>query len=65
MISYRRDDSAAYAGRLCDRLSAVLGAHRAFMDVEEIQPRANFAQAIEQVLAQCSTVLMAPVEAQP
>jgi tetratricopeptide (TPR) repeat protein len=57
-ISYRRDDSAAYAGRLCDRLSAVLGAHRVFMDVEEIQPGQNFAQAIEQVLAQCSTVLV-------
>jgi tetratricopeptide (TPR) repeat protein len=28
------------------------------MDVEEIQPGENFAQAIEQVLAQCSTVLV-------
>lgn len=28
------------------------------MDVEEIQPGQNFAQAIEQVLAQCSTVLV-------
>src|SRR4029077_7240009 len=43
-ISYRRGDSAAYAGRLCDRLSAVLGVHRVFMDVEEIQPGENFAQ---------------------
>jgi hypothetical protein len=57
-ISYRRDDSAAYAGRLCDRLSVVLSAHRVFIDVEEIQPGENFAQAIEQVLAQCSTVLV-------
>jgi tetratricopeptide (TPR) repeat protein len=57
-ISYRRDDSAAYAGRLCDRLSAVLGAHRVFMDVQGIQPGENFAKAIEQVLAQCSTVLV-------
>jgi tetratricopeptide (TPR) repeat protein len=57
-VSYRRDDSAAYAGRLCDRLSALLGAHRVFMDVEEIQPGENFAQAIEQTLARCSTVLV-------
>ncbi|HKR86309.1 MAG TPA: toll/interleukin-1 receptor domain-containing protein, partial [Terriglobales bacterium] len=57
-ISYRRDDAAAYAGRICDRLSAVVGAHRVFMDVEEIQPGENFAQAIERVLAQCSTVLV-------
>ena len=35
-----RDDAAAYAGRLCDHLSAALGAHRVFMDVEEIQPAA-------------------------
>ena len=57
-ISYRRDDAAAYAGRLCDCLSAALGAHRVFMDVEGIQPGENFAQAIEKVLAQCSTVLV-------
>jgi tetratricopeptide (TPR) repeat protein len=57
-ISYRRDDSAAYAGRLCDRLSAVLGGHRVFMDVEEIQPGENFAQAIERVLERCSIVLV-------
>jgi tetratricopeptide (TPR) repeat protein len=57
-ISYRRDDSAAYAGRLCDHLSAVLGAHRVFMDEEDIQPGENFAQAIERVLTQCSTVLV-------
>ena len=28
------------------------------MDVEEIQPGQNFAQAIEQVLTRCSTVLV-------
>lgn len=57
-ISYRRDDSAAYAGRLYDRLSAVLGKHRVFMDVAGIQPGENFAHVIEQVLSQCSTVLV-------
>jgi hypothetical protein len=52
-ISYRRDDAAGHAGRLSDRLVARLGASRVFMDVQDIQPGQNFAQAIDQTLAQC------------
>ncbi len=57
-ISYRRDDSAAYAGRVCDHLKALIGARRVFMDVEAIQPGQNFAQAIEHTLGSCSHVLV-------
>ena len=37
-ISYRRDDSAGYAGRLYDRLTARFGGDRVFMDVEGSNP---------------------------
>jgi tetratricopeptide (TPR) repeat protein len=57
-ISYRRQDSAAYAGRLCDQLTAVFGENRVFMDVEDIPPGQNFAQTIEDKIANCSVVLV-------
>ncbi len=57
-ISYRRDDAAAYAGRLCDRMTALIGERRVFMDVEDILPGENFAQAIEKTLSSCSHVLV-------
>src|SRR6516165_8173784 len=38
-ISYRREDSAPYAGRLYDRLHAQFGAkHEVFMDIDTLQP---------------------------
>ena len=57
-INYRRDDAAAYAGRIADHLGALLGADRVFMDVEDIRPGQNFSEAIDNTLAQCSTVLV-------
>lgn len=57
-ISYRREDSAAYAGRISDHLSALFGADRVFMDVEDIAPGQNFAQTIDQTIASCSVVLV-------
>jgi tetratricopeptide (TPR) repeat protein len=39
-------------------MASLIGAHRVFMDVEGIQPGENFAQAIEQTLSGCSTVLV-------
>src|SRR5215510_12349085 len=56
-ISYRRDDASGHAGRLSGRLVARLGASRVFMDVQDIQPGQNFAQAIDRTLAQCDHVL--------
>ncbi|HEU0140971.1 MAG TPA: toll/interleukin-1 receptor domain-containing protein [Bryobacteraceae bacterium] len=56
-ISYRREDSAGYAGRLCDRLNAALGSDRVFMDVEDIQPGQDFAAAIGEKIAGCDIVL--------
>lgn len=57
-ISYRREDSAAYAGRLCDLLSSEFGEQRVFMDVEDIAPGQDFAATIDSTLAQCSSLLV-------
>ena len=50
-ISYRRDDSAASAGRLYDRLVNHFGRDRVFMDIEHIEPGEDFAEIIEKNLA--------------
>ena len=44
-ISYRRDDAAAHAGRLYDRLSQRFGFDCVFLDVDAILPGENFVQA--------------------
>jgi hypothetical protein len=56
-ISYRRDDAAPYAGRLCDRLSSAFGADRVFMDVEDIAPGTDFTQAIDQTVGKCDVLV--------
>jgi hypothetical protein len=56
-ISYRRDDAAAWAGRLCDHLSSSFGPDRVFMDVEDIPPGSDFTQAIENTVSQCDVLL--------
>ena len=57
-ISYRRDDSAGYAGRLYDRLKAHFGADSVFMDVEEIEPGTDFVEAIEGAVASCQVLIV-------
>jgi hypothetical protein len=49
-ISYRREDSAAYAGRLFDILSTEFGAENTFMDVDDIQGGDNFVTVIDRNL---------------
>lgn len=50
-ISYRRDDSAAYAGRLYDRLASHFGRDHVFMDIDQIEPGEVFDQVIKDKLA--------------
>jgi formylglycine-generating enzyme required for sulfatase activity len=45
-ISYRRNDSAGSAGRLCDRLIAHFGRNNIFMDVDSLPPGVDFVKAI-------------------
>jgi hypothetical protein len=56
-VSYRREDSAAYAGRLYDRLSSHFGADRVFMDVDDIPPGADFAAQIDAKVGSCDALI--------
>ena len=57
-ISYRRQDSAAHAGRLYDRLAAHFGAERVFMDVDDLSPGEDFAAQIESRVASCDAMVV-------
>lgn len=57
-ISYRRDDSAGYAGRLYDRLATHFGADQVFMDVEGIDPGTDFVEAIETAVLSCKVLIV-------
>jgi hypothetical protein len=56
-ISYRRDDSAGYAGRLYGRLTARFVSKRIFMDVHAIDPGVDFVEAIKREMADCDVVV--------
>lgn len=56
-ISYRRADSAPYAGRICDHLRRTFPSVSVFMDVEAINPGADFIKAIDANLADSAVVL--------
>jgi hypothetical protein len=56
-ISYRREDTAGHAGRLYDRLAGHFGERRVFMDIDSIDPGADFVDAIEQSLSGCGAMI--------
>jgi formylglycine-generating enzyme required for sulfatase activity len=56
-ISYRRQDSAAMAGRIYDRLQAHFGKDAVFMDVDSIPFGADFRQHIRKAVEQCDLML--------
>src|SRR4051794_24243491 len=57
-ISYRREDAAADAGRLADHLSQRFGRDRVFLDVNAIDPGADFVQVLHSALDQTAAVLI-------
>jgi len=57
-ISYRRDDSAPWAGRLRDRLAADLGVDRVFFDIDSIDLGQDFRAVIDSTLTSCNVVLV-------
>lgn len=57
-ISYRRADSAGYAGRLYDALSMRFGDDRIFMDTDQIPIASDFRQVIADALAHTDLVLV-------
>lgn len=56
-ISYRREDSAGYAGRLYDRLAAQFGLDRVFMDIDTIGPGEDFREVLERQIAESFVVI--------
>ena len=57
-ISYRRDESTGYAGRIHERLSHIYGTHSVFMDVDDVGPGTDFVSVIEDQIASCDILLV-------
>ena len=57
-ISYRRDDTAGYAGRLYDALAAHFGRDLVFIDVDSIRAGDNFVDVIDRWIASSSVVIV-------
>lgn len=57
-ISYRRDDSAGYAGRLFDHLAARFGGKNVFMDIDTIEPGEDFRKVVNDAVGTCDVVLV-------
>jgi hypothetical protein len=56
-ISYRRDDSQGYAGRLADDLAGLVGAERVFSDVE-IPAGSDFVEVLHDSVGRCDALLI-------
>ncbi len=56
-ISYRREDSAAYAGRIYDAIVARFGEDNVFMDVE-LEPGIDFVDRITEVVSGCAALVV-------
>ena len=57
-LSYRRDDSAGFAGRLADALENAFGPGSVFRDIDDIGPGQDFIHAIESQLREVRAVLV-------
>lgn len=57
-ISYRRDDAAAWAGRIASDLRQRFGPGAVFQDIDAIEAGEKFVAAIERALASSSAVLV-------
>jgi hypothetical protein len=56
-ISYRREDSAGYAGRILDRLGRELERDHLFIDVDDIPLGRNFVKLLGEEVAKCDVLL--------
>jgi hypothetical protein len=57
-LSYRRSDTAGYAGRLTDALQSRFGKESVFQDIEAIAPGTDFVDGIDAALAGCHVLLV-------
>jgi pyruvate/2-oxoglutarate dehydrogenase complex dihydrolipoamide acyltransferase (E2) component len=56
-VSYRRDDEAAGAGRLHDRLANRFGTEHVFFDVDTIEPGLDFREVINAAVGRCDVLI--------
>lgn len=56
-ISYRRADSAGYAGRIYDRLMAHFGKDAVFMDVDTIEAGLDFVVVLQNAVQSCDVLV--------
>jgi TIR domain/PASTA domain len=52
-VNYRREETSGHAGRLYDLLAERFGEEHVFMDVDTIQPGADFAEAVSEAVGTC------------
>jgi hypothetical protein len=57
-ICYRREDSSGHAGRLYDRLEARFGDDDVFMDIEAIEPGADYLEVIDRTVATVDVLIV-------
>jgi len=56
-INYRRQDTEGYVGRLYDHLLKQFKPEDIFMDVQNMEPGANFAEVLEDAVSKCEIFL--------
>ena len=61
-ISYRRNDSVGYSGRLADRLCLEFGENQVFRDYDDIKPGQNFVESLENGLSSADLLLVVIAE---
>ena len=57
-ISYRREDTAGYAGRLAERLESRFGRDQVFIDIDAIPAGVDFEERIHQTLTRATITLV-------
>jgi hypothetical protein len=57
-ICYRREETAAHAGRLYDAMVARFGEGNVFIDVDDVGPGVDFVERIDHVLAECRALIV-------
>src|SRR5262245_10882311 len=58
-INYRREDTAPYAGRLYDRLTAHFSEGQVFIDIDQIDPGEDFVEVINRKVSACDIAIVA------
>ena len=57
-ISYRREDSGAWADRIRNRLRSMMGSHRVVLDIDDVAHGRNFASALAERVNESDAVVV-------